>query len=336
MRRWAWLAAPAAALALVVLLGAAAQWRQSRSRPLPIGLVAPAIADEGAAARAAAAWNGERAMDDIRALLPYAPRSPGTPGQASTLAYIDRSLRSAGAFEIRRQSWTHRREDGVDLPLTNVIARWEPARKTRVLAGTHHDSLVRAFRDPAHPDAPMPGANNSASGVALLLETARALSAGGVRDAGVDFVFFDGEEGQDALAGQQLPWSPLGSTHFVDQLKEFYPERPPVAVAVFDLVCRTDLRLSPEANSLEAAAPEVRMFWALGTKEAPQVFTADPAGRVYDDHTPFLNAGLRAFLVIDFRRTPWFNTTADTIDKCSAESLSAVGRTLIRYLHVDR
>jgi hypothetical protein len=66
------------------------------------------------------------------------------------------------------------------------------------------------------------------------------------------------------------------------------------------------------------------------------VFTPHPAGRVHDDHTPFLRAGLQAFLVVDFRRTPWFNTTEDTIDKCSAESLSAVGRTLMKYLHIAR
>jgi len=331
MKRSAWLLMAVAALA--VLAAAAVWYRSSAPRPVSIGLVELPVEDDTTASRAAAAWNAERAMDDIRALLPYAPRSPGMPGQAKTLAYIERSLAGVGGFDVRRQSWTHRREDGIELPLTNVIARWEPARETRILVGTHHDSLVRAFRDERDPDAPMPGANNSASGVAVLLETARALASGGVRRAGIDFVFFDGEEGPDALAGERLPWSPLGSTHFVEQLNEFYPERPPAAAAIFDLVCRSDLRLSPEENSVKAAPTETGMFWAIGMKEAPSVFTPYAAGRVEDDHTPFQRAGLRGFLVIDFRRTPWFNTTGDTIDKCSAGSLSAVGRTLIRYLH---
>jgi glutaminyl-peptide cyclotransferase len=37
--------------------------------------------------------------------------------------------------------------------------------------------------------------------------------------------------------------------------------------------------------------------------------------------------------VIDFDYEPYFNTTQDTIDKCSVDSLQTVGRTLLQYLY---
>ena len=324
-----------AAVVVVVVVVAGGAWRY-RSRPAPIALVSSRLVDDAAAARAGAAWNGERAMNDIRALVRHAPRSPGTPGQANTLAYIERALADAGGIEVTRQSWTHHRDDGVDLPMTNVIGRWQPRQKTRLLLGTHHDSLRRAIADATSPDAPMPGANNSASGVALLLETARALRSGALAGIGVDFVFFDGEEGPYGLAGAQLPWWPVGSFHFADDLKQFYPDGPPVAIAIVDLVCRKDLLVSPEANSIAAAPSEVGRFWALGARTAPRIFKLTPVGAIHDDHSPFMRDGLAAFLVIDFRRTEWSNTTRDTIDKCSAESLADLGRTVMAYLHVAR
>ena len=54
--------------------------------------------------------------------------------------------------------------------------------------------------------------------------------------------------------------------------------------------------------------------------------------RVYDDHTPFLEAGVPSIDLIDFDYPHW-HTPEDTFDKVSAESLKAVaevGMALVR------
>jgi glutaminyl-peptide cyclotransferase len=325
------------ALGAVAVVGSAVAYAFGRAYPLGWGGAPPPLLNPAAAARGEAAWRGDRAMNDIAMLLRHTPRSPGTAGQAATLAYIEEELARAGRFRVERQAFRWRRADGVELPLVNIVARLAPENPVRILIGTHHDSLIRAYRDPVSPDAPMPGASNSGSGVAVLLETARALAAADAPPpVGVDLVFFDGEEGPHALGGGERNWQALGSTRFVDRLSEFY-RAPPAAVVVIDLVCREGLRLQPERNSLRTGKDEAVRMWRVGTSVAPAVFDWRALkGGVGDDHTAFWRAGIPAILLIDIRPTDWFNTTRDTIDKCRPASLSAVGRTLVRYLYSDR
>ena len=231
------------------------------------------------------------------------------------------------------QDWTYRGDDGKPLALSNIVARFQLQNPRRVIVATHYDSIVKAYRDPKDPDAPMPGANNSASGVAVLLETARVLSLLPKLPIGIDMVFFDGEEGPKSLGAGDPDWKALGSPHFVDHLKEIYPTTKPEKAVVFDMVCAKNIRLKPEPSSLMGALPEVKKFWSTGIGIAPGAFV--PTTTTYpisDDHTALAEAGIPSFLVIDFDYEPWFNTTGDTLDKCDRQSLEAVGRTLTRYL----
>lgn len=330
-----WHAAAAIVLAAVAGTLAYILYRLRRAYPLGWGGAPPSIVDRDAAMAADAAWDGARAMADIAALLRHAPRSPGTPGQAATLAYIEAELAKCGTLQVHRQSFTWHRQDGVELPLVNLVARWNPDAKTRILLGTHHDSLVRAYRDDMTPHAPMPGANNSGSGVAILLETARALTVGGGPNVGVDLVFFDGEEGPYGLGGGDAHWFPLGSPEFVRRLEDFY-RQPPAAVVIIDLVGQAGLRLHPETNSLVTGRGEARRMWRIGKAVSPATFGWRRRGSVGDDHTAFWRAGIPAILLIGQHKPEWFDTTGDTLDKCRAESLSAVGRTLTRYAYSFR
>jgi Zn-dependent M28 family amino/carboxypeptidase len=219
--------------------------------------------------------------------------------------------------------------------MTNIIARFEPANPRRVIVATHYDSIIRAYRDAKTPDAPMPGANNSSSGVAVLLETARALSLLPKPAVGIDMVFFDGEEGSIAMGAGDPHFAPIGSPYFASHLHDFYPTRKPEKAAVFDMVCDKDLELKAEPFSIESAGNEVRKFWNTGRAIAPQAFsTKTTPYMIIDDHTALGEAGIPSFIVIDFEYEPFYNTTQDTIDKCSAGSLEAVGRTLLQYLYL--
>lgn len=303
----------------------------------PKGYYAPAAqaADTQAAATPLERWSGERAMADIAAQLRFLPRAIGTEGHERTIDYIKAELAKAAVKAVTTQSWTFSHPERSAIRLTNIIARLNVENPRRLIVGTHYDSIVRAYLDKHRPNDPMPGANNSASGVAVLLETARALSTMPAPPFGVDLVFFDGEEGPLALGAGDPAWIALGSPYFAAHLSEFYPERKPEKAVVFDMVCHKNLKLHPEILSLRYAASEVSRFWQIGRSLAPSIFSNErEEGPVGDDQVALAAAGIPSFLVIDFKYEPWFNTTEDTIDKCSAKSLEAVGRTLVRYLFV--
>ncbi len=122
----------------------------------------------------AESWDGKRALAIIVDLLRFTPRSMETAGHQQTIDYIMAELKKTKFDTISTQRWIAR-EAGRTMAMTNIIARFNPANPRRVIVVTHYDSIIKAYRDAKNPDAPMPGANNSASGVAVLLETARVI-----------------------------------------------------------------------------------------------------------------------------------------------------------------
>lgn len=276
-------------------------------------------------------WDGQRAMERIGELLRFTPRSLDTPGHQQAIDYIKAEIAKT-ADVVTTQRWVYNDKQGKSHAMTNIIARFQPANPRRVIVATHYDNIVRAYRDAAHPNAPMPGANNSASGVALMLETARVLALLPKPEVGIDMVFFDGEEGPRSLGAGDPEWIALGSPHFAEHLRDYYPAAKPERAVVFDMVCDRDLELKPEPSS---DMTEVKKFWSAGRAIAPNAFsTRLTPGPIGDDHTALAAAGIPSFLVIDFEYEPFFNTTQDTIDKCSAQSLESVGRTLVQYLYL--
>lgn len=278
-------------------------------------------------------WSGDRAMADIATQLRFTPRSLDTIGHEKTIDFIQTELAKSSVKAIKAQRWNYVDKDGNEHKLTNIIARFDLSNPHRIIVGTHYDSIVRAYQDPRTPNAAMPGANNSASGVAVLLETARALSVLKDPPLGVDLVFFDGEEGPKSLGAGDPKWYPLGSPYFAAHLTDIYPKLKPEKAIVFDMVCFNKLKLHPEVSSIKSASTEVTKFWDIGQKLSPSVFMREPTDfAINDDHTALTEAKIPSFLVIDFDYEPWFNTTKDTIENCSPTSLEIVGRTLMIYL----
>jgi Zn-dependent M28 family amino/carboxypeptidase len=196
----------------------------------------------------------------------------------------------------------------------NLVARYGPRTDAPLVLGTHYDTRPLADRDPTSPGEPVPGANDGASGVGVLLELARVLP----RDAPereVWLVFFDGEDGGN-IDGR--PWA-IGSTAFAESL-----DVTPEAVVIVDMVGDADLQLSMEANSTPSLAADI---WGVARDLGMPAFRQEVRHRITDDHTPFLERGIPAALIIDFDY-PWWHTTQDTLDKVSPDSLEQVGRAL--------
>jgi hypothetical protein len=281
-------------------------------------------------------FEGDKALADIARQLEFGPRSPGKPGHDREIALL------RGAFQtlqvpVTVQSWSEPAPDGHPLHLSNIIAHLGAKDGPHMIAATHYDSIVRAYADKTYPNAPMPGANNSASGVALLLEAARLLQAAKVQPrTGVDMIFFDGEEGPLSLGAGDPAWRALGSPHFAQHIAEVYPGVLPTNAVVFDMVCYRAAKFYPERFSLKAAPQEVETFWTLGMSLDPKIFSPERApSPIGDDQVALSDAGIPSLLVIAFDYAPWFNTTQDTIDKCSSETLRAVGQTLMNYIYAQ-
>lgn len=240
------------------------------------------------------------------------PRIPGTPAHAEAVDGIVRRLEELD-WEVERQPF-----DYLGTGLENIVARRGGGAEPIVILGAHYDTRPRADMDALDTSRPVPGANDGASGVAVLLEMARVLSARAPGRA-VWLVFFDGED-SGSIAGWD--WV-VGSRQFVLSLTI----RPRAAVIV-DMVGDADLQLYWERNSDPAIEAEI---WQTAARLGHPAFIPEPRHSMLDDHTPFLQAGIPAVDIIDFDY-PYWHTTEDTLDKISASSLEQVGTTLIAWL----
>ncbi len=264
-------------------------------------------------------FDGARALGHVQYQLSLGPRLPGSPGHARLVAWLQTELAGMG--------WSTQVREGVMLghAIKNVVAmRGERGEGFWVIIGAHYDTRILADEDPdpEKRQQPVPGANDGASGVAVLLELARTIPEDYPGE--VWLVFFDAEDN-----GRIPGWDwILGSRAFVETL-----EGQPDAVIVVDMIGDADLNIFMEQSSDQALTLEL---WdqasALGYGE---YFITVPGYHILDDHTPFLRAGIPAVDIIDFDY-PYWHTTADTLDKVSAESLKMVGDTLLAWLESKR
>lgn len=259
------------------------------------------------------AFDGQRAYAAVEYQVSLGPRTPGSPAHGRFIEWAIEQLRAAG-WSVAVHETTR-----LGQPIKNIVAK-RGIGESRLLLGAHYDSRLLADQDPdpARRVEPVPGANDGASGVAVLLELARALPPD--LDKEVWLVFFDAEDNGD-IAGWE--WI-LGSRVFVENLAE-----PPDAAIIVDMVGDGDLNIYMERNSDPTLTT---LIWAqaalLGHADK---FIPAPKYAMIDDHTPFLKAGIPAVDIIDFDY-PFWHTTEDTPDKVSAESLEVVGDTLYAWL----
>jgi Zn-dependent M28 family amino/carboxypeptidase len=215
------------------------------------------------------------------------------------------------------------------LEMVNVALRQHPERRRRIIVGSHWDTRLWAEEDldEQRQDEPIPGANDGTSGIAVMLEIARALHERPLEDFGVDYVLFDGEEYGRPGNNEYCQ----GSRYLKDHLREWYPDARPEAAIIMDMVADADLGIPRESNSLAGARWLVGVVW--GTARARGVGGFDPQRviSIIDDHVPLNEAGIPSILLIDYDY-PWWHTQGDTMERCSAESLQRVSEVVLGAL----
>lgn len=275
------------------------------------------------------AFGAGRAYDYLERQVAFGPRIPGTEGHARQLEWMKGFL-SERADTVIEQSFTHTTTGGERLPLTNLFARFRPGAEERILLVAHWDTrpLADQSPDPADRTLPVLGANDGASGTAVLLELAN-LFAERPPPIGVDLLLVDGEDygptGEDMY---------LGAKHFAAHQPTGYA---PLYGVLLDMVGDRDPRFPIEGYSERYAPEVVQRVWGLAQEMGyGDVFVSSPGLFIEDDHVPLNRGGIRTIDVIDFEYGPenrYWHTPLDVPANTSPESLGIVGDVMAELVY---
>ena len=254
------------------------------------------------------------------------PRVPGTEGHLKTRDKIYEEMKLS-CENTRIQEFTHQwSRDNKTKRMFNVIGEqnWKNA-KNRVVLLAHWDTRPTADQEPEEDNRskPIPGANDGASGVAILLELMRVSKVNPNPDLGILYVMVDGED-----LGPGLDEMFLGAKYFSQNM----PDPKPDYGILLDMVGQKDVKVPVEPNSYNMAKPLVVKFFQTAKEIGlEKVFANEYGPEIYDDHLSLNEAGIPTMDLIDFDYKPW-HTLADTPDKCSADSLGKMGKMLEAWL----
>lgn len=279
-------------------------------------------------------FDGQKAMDLLNAQCSFGPRVPDTIPHSQCLSWMEANLKKNN-WETR--IYTHQVYSNLmnkNLTLKNLFGIFNPKAKIKIMFSTHWDTRPIADKetDPALQLKPILGANDGASGTAILLELARVVnSSTKLKDMltsnsiGIILGFYDGEDlGSDQFRDD---WC-LGSKAFARSI----PSDMMFSAGVnIDMVGDKDLQIYIEIESKKNYPKLTRHFWAIGMAESSSVFIPEARYSLIDDHLSFLYTEIPYINVIDFTYTYW-HTHADTPDKCSSASLQIIGNTLLSFL----
>ena len=262
----------------------------------------------------------------------FGPRNPGSNGYKQCLDYLQKTL-SGFADTIFVQPFVL--DDLVNeksYDLTNIIARFKVGDPQQLLIGAHWDTRPWADEDPdtEKRNNPIIGANDGASGVAVILELARILNAS-PPPIGITLVLFDGED----MGRSGTPKSyAQGSLAFA---KDLPIEKPDEAI-ILDMIGDAELHIPIERNSYRQNRQLVKKLWSMAEELSLDAFESRIVYTLYDDHVPlWVEAKIPAIDIIDFNYpnsyTNYWHTTQDLPENCSAESLGQVGTLLVHYIY---
>lgn len=278
------------------------------------------------------AFDAARAFKQLEKQVAFGPRVPNLPSHRECRDYLVDTLRSL-ADSVELQDCSRKAADGKNLEMSNIVARWKGTGKNAaekgVLLCAHWDTRPTADyeRTAARRKTPIPGANDGASGVAVLLEAARLFKQS-PPPVPVMIVFFDGED-----VGPGIDQMFFGSKHFAANLPADVPRRG----ILLDMVGDRELRIPQEQYSAAKAADVVAQVYGIAHDLGYQKeFPAEVGQAIEDDHVPLQKRGLQIIDLIDFDYGPnhtWWHTLEDTPDKCSPKSLKAVGDTVVGWVY---
>jgi len=272
-------------------------------------------------------FNKQRAFQYLVQQCDFGPRNPGSKGHQQCLLFLEKELRQC-AEKVERQSFLYQ-VPGIKQTLagTNLLGHFNINNRNRVLLCAHWDTRPWADmdEDEKNHQQPVLGANDGASGVAVLLEIAQHLKQT-PPPYGVDLVFFDAE---DAGAYQNDQSWAIGSREFARRIApQFFPR----FAILLDLIGDKNLEIFIEMNSQRYAPQLVKYVWNIAAELGIGEFYPTAKYAINDDHLSLIAAGIPCIDIIDYDYPHW-HTIHDTPDNCSPESLEKVGRVVLEVIY---
>lgn len=275
-------------------------------------------------------FRGEKAFGYLLHQTEMGPRNPGSPGHQLCFKWLV-TKGKIWADTVIVQPFTGFDPYGdPEIPMANVIYRYRPEDKKRVMISAHWDTRPVADLDPHDPDRPIIGANDGASGVAVLMLIAELL-----KDSppaiGIDLAFWDGEDSGRPSHPEEFA---QGSRFYSrNQIKPV-----PQKGILIDMIGDADLKIYYELYSLKFVPKLVSEIWKIAREMGfSDIFIPVQGPMVYDDHVPLSEEGIPTINIIDFQYPRpginYWHTHEDTPDKCSPESLEIVGSVLVRWIY---
>ena len=277
-------------------------------------------------------FDEDNAFSYLVAQCDFGPRNPGSDGYFACLDYLITEL-DQSANEIILQDFSYQEQRyNKRYNLENIIARYNPDSEFQTVISAHWDTRPWADQEDLQQDRDQPiiGANDGASGVAILLELARIMGEN-PPPIGVNLVFFDGED--LGVPGENETYC-QGSRFFAKNLPI---PRPDEAINL-DMVGDKQLVLPIERYSLEYHPKLVRHLWDRAKDMGLDAFIGRVDYAIYDDHIPLNEiAGIPSIDLIDFKYpnsyANFWHTLNDIPENCSEESLGQVGDLMVDYIY---
>ncbi len=271
-------------------------------------------------------FSGQRSFELLEKQCSFGPRPPKSAAHDSLMQWL-LSFLSALADTAYLQRFAEKDYEGEMMRMANVCAKFGSKHERRILLAAHWDTRPWADRDPdvANRGKPILGANDGASGVAVLLHIAELIKKN-PPPIGVDIVLFDGEDyGHEGDLSRYLMGSKYFARNTVKPQWDF--------MILLDMVGDADLRLPKEQFSATKSAPDlVESLWTRAKSMRLEAFADSIGIPIMDDHVPMAEIGVKAVDIIDFDY-PYWHTLEDTPDKCSPKSLEQVGLLLVDIIY---
>ena len=291
------------------------------------------------------AFNGDSAYAYIEKQVSLGPRVPGSPAHAACAAWLENTMRKFGDTVIV-QSFMARAYNGETLRGKNIITSFNVENKKRVLLCAHWDSRPFADYDPdpSMHNTPIDGANDGASGVGVLIETARQFSMQHP-SIGVDIIFFDLEDygpPRDAQSTATENWG-LGSQHWSgNPHKAVYRARYGI---LLDMVGVKDATFLMEGFSMMYAPSRVKKVWNMAAELGYGIYFPEEYGSYITDDHYFINtiANIPTINIIHLEKeaetgsffTHW-HTLGDNMEYIDRNTLKIVGTVVLNVVYREK
>lgn len=280
------------------------------------------------------AFNADSAYALVKKQVAFGPRYTNSPGHDQIRDWLLTKI-EAYADVVIRQDFTSQVYTGEMLNGTNIIARYKPEVLERILLCAHYDTRHIAEKDTVDQDQPILGADDGASGVAVVLEIARQLKENPI-PMGVDIIFFDAEDYGEEGSGNRESWG-LGSQYWSNNIHEAdYQVKYGI---LLDMVGSRQARFTKEGNSRASAGQIVDKIWQLAENmNKQQYFVDENTGSIVDDHYfIILNTGIPMVDIINHPKGRTFgayhHTHRDNLDIIDRGSLQAVGQVVLAAIY---